>query len=76
MTLTGIGQFILRERIRSRYEIVLQRKFREERVIEYDVDIFDPLFRSPSIFSSTGDCRLLFGLPVANSPTPNPAAND
>ena len=34
----------LRDRIWSHYEIVLQQKFREERVTEYDVDISDPPF--------------------------------
>jgi hypothetical protein len=34
----------LRDRIWSHYEIVLQQKFREERVTEYDVDTSDPPF--------------------------------
>ena len=34
----------LRDRIWSHYEIVLQQKFRDERIIEYDVDISDPPF--------------------------------
>ncbi len=34
----------LRDLIWSHYEIVLQQKFREERVTEYDVDISDPPF--------------------------------
>lgn len=34
----------LRDRIWSHYEIVLQQKFREERVTEYAVDISDPPF--------------------------------
>lgn len=34
----------LRDRIWSHYEIVLQQKFREERITEYDVDISDPPF--------------------------------
>jgi hypothetical protein len=34
----------LRDRIWSHYEIVLQQKFREERVTEFDVDISDPPF--------------------------------
>jgi len=34
----------LRDRIWSHYEIVLQQKFREERVTEYNVDISDPPF--------------------------------
>ncbi len=34
----------LRDRIWSHYEIVLQQKFRDERIIEYAVDISDPPF--------------------------------
>ena len=34
----------LRDRIWSHYEIVLQQKFREDLVTEYDVDISDPPF--------------------------------
>ena len=34
----------LRDRIWSHYEIVLQQKFRDERITEYDVDISDPPF--------------------------------
>ena len=34
----------LRDRIWSHYEIVLQQKFREERVTESHVDISDPPF--------------------------------
>ena len=34
----------LRDRIWSQYEIVLQQKFRDERITEYDVDIPDPPF--------------------------------
>ncbi len=34
----------LRDLIWSHYEIVLQQKFRDERVTEYDVDISDPPF--------------------------------
>ena len=34
----------LRDLIWSHYEIVLQQKFREERITEYDVDISDPPF--------------------------------
>jgi len=34
----------LRDLIWSHYEVVLQQKFREERVTEYDVDISDPPF--------------------------------
>lgn len=34
----------LRDRIWCHYEIVLQQKFREERVTEYDADISDPPF--------------------------------
>ena len=32
----------LRDLIWSHYEMVLQQKFRDERVTEYDVDISDP----------------------------------
>ncbi len=34
----------LRDLIWSHYEIVLQQKFRDERVTEYDVDISEPPF--------------------------------
>ena len=34
----------LRDRIWSHYEIVLQHKFLDERITEYDVDISDPQF--------------------------------
>ena len=34
----------LRDRIWSHYEIVLQQKFHEERITEYDVNISDPPF--------------------------------
>jgi len=34
----------LRDRICSHYEIVLQQKFRDEIITEYDVDISDPPF--------------------------------
>jgi len=34
----------LRDRIWSHYEIVLQQKFRDERVTEYNADISDPPF--------------------------------
>ena len=34
----------LRDRIWSHYEIVLQQRFQEERVTEYDTDISDPPF--------------------------------
>ena len=34
----------LRDRIWSHYEIVLQQKFRDERITEYDIAISDPPF--------------------------------
>jgi hypothetical protein len=34
----------LRDLIWSHYEMVLQQKFRDERITEYDVDISDPPF--------------------------------
>jgi len=34
----------LRDRIWAHYEIVLQLKFRDDRITEYDVDISDPPF--------------------------------
>ena len=34
----------LRDRIWTHYEVVLQHKFRDELITEYDIDITDPQF--------------------------------